>query len=57
MRNDGPDARSWQTDGVALPTDEAGLLRNGESFLKNHEAAVGRNKPQLRLQRSSKGSR
>jgi hypothetical protein len=40
MRNDGADAKSWQTDSVAGPTCMAGLLRDGESFLGNHEAAV-----------------
>lgn len=39
MRNDGPDARSWKTDSVAGPAWVAGVMRDGESFLENHEAA------------------
>jgi hypothetical protein len=31
------------------PTSVAGVLREGESFLENHEAAMGRDKPQMRL--------
>jgi hypothetical protein len=42
MRNDGPDAKSWQTDSVAGPACVADVLRDGESFLENHESAEGR---------------
>jgi hypothetical protein len=33
----------------------AGVLRDGESFLENHESAVGRETPQARLRPVSKG--
>jgi hypothetical protein len=34
-----------------------GVLRDGESFLENHESAVGRNMPQVRLRGFSKEAR